>query len=447
PARLSAMAARYGVSRERIRQLKERCLFGLRTGYTLAAMEESLKVVAFRHHHVNFEPLRSSQRDMSGIRLMTHKEQIRLDPDGNKLTERQQDALQMCIAGRRVAVSGCVGSGKSLLAINLALRHARAGKKTLLTCFNRALADYLSSLLSHESNLTVVSFHALCLRHATIAALPIPGGWSNRVWSKRFPELLVRAVDRREDLKFDTIIVDDAQDLKDNWWSALESSLKCHEGSSLFYFFEDNQLVGIRARTLPQTHASIHLDENLRSPRSIMPMIAANHYGLLPMQSGNPACDLPEFFLCQTADEVRRAIAHVFDDLVTTYGIEASDIAVLTPNLPKLSLAFGARLKHGSRLVLRYSEVRNHALLSRIGTFKGLERKAIILTDLDAKFVNQPGDERALMIYQALSRCSQRLVLIGSSEGWKFLSEVARKPYGWQPLPAAMVSEAVRVGL
>ena len=61
----------------------------------------------------------------------------------------------------RLLVEGCVGSGKTLLAVRLAKDHLQQGKKVLLTCFNKNLAAYLVGEFKGYENIDVLNFHEL----------------------------------------------------------------------------------------------------------------------------------------------------------------------------------------------------------------------------------------------------------------------------------------------
>jgi hypothetical protein len=78
------------------------------------------------------------------------------------LTKDQMRVLDFLRSHRRVAVSGGAGTGKTVLALEKARRLSSEGFRTLLTCYNRQLADHLSSLCAGTQNLDVMSFHQLC---------------------------------------------------------------------------------------------------------------------------------------------------------------------------------------------------------------------------------------------------------------------------------------------
>ena len=80
------------------------------------------------------------------------------------LTHDQMRVLDFVRSHRRVAVRGGAGTGKTVLALEKARRLADEGFRTLLTCYNRQLADHLASLCAGTANLDVMGFHQLCHR-------------------------------------------------------------------------------------------------------------------------------------------------------------------------------------------------------------------------------------------------------------------------------------------
>lgn len=61
-----------------------------------------------------------------------------------ELTEEQFNVLDGIDFRKRALIAGCAGSGKTLLAMEMARRFADDGQRVLLTCYNKALAEYLS---------------------------------------------------------------------------------------------------------------------------------------------------------------------------------------------------------------------------------------------------------------------------------------------------------------
>ena len=72
-----------------------------------------------------------------------------------RLTSEQAWILDSLDHNRQLAITGGAGSGKTVLAIEAAVRSATSGQKTLLTCFNVPLANHLRELCSSHPNLRV----------------------------------------------------------------------------------------------------------------------------------------------------------------------------------------------------------------------------------------------------------------------------------------------------
>jgi hypothetical protein len=82
-----------------------------------------------------------------------------------RLSEEQANALFVAERTHRLAVTGCAGSGKTLLALLIAQRLAAEGKYVLLLCFNRPLCDHLRTLLDHTEigqSIRTATFHEVC---------------------------------------------------------------------------------------------------------------------------------------------------------------------------------------------------------------------------------------------------------------------------------------------
>lgn len=73
----------------------------------------------------------------------------------------------------RVFVRGAMGTGKTVVAVREAVTLTKSGRKTLLTCFNRPLAEFLKQKLSKVENLKDGTFHSICRQVAKHASISI----------------------------------------------------------------------------------------------------------------------------------------------------------------------------------------------------------------------------------------------------------------------------------
>ncbi len=434
PARLSGISTKYGISRERVRQLKDRALSHWRNPRQMEYLNQALRMLCYRNASYNFSPTPVSLQTSSqvidfSVTASTHK--------AIELTGAQKAALDKVYLMKGGIITGCAGSGKTVVAAELARKLSSENKKVLVTCFNRPLANHLQEILYGVPGVTVSSFHALCLRFAKATRVSVPGGWNQRSFLDKFPELLKLATARDERLRFDAVIVDEAQEFHENWWHALKSCLK-PTSSELYSFLDDNKLL-CNLNFQPAAHLSVSLrckgnlglltKEFYVSKNELETIDAPVRHNLMP-----------EYFQCQTEEEVKATASFVIANWVHEKNIKASDIVVLTPRLPKFSKIYQTRLKNGLRFVTRKSRVDNHIWLSRISSFKGLERKAVLILDLDDKFSLLSELDRAQLMYMAASRATEYLCIIGNSEAWNFLhSDIARRT-NFYDTPETMVS-------
>lgn len=142
----------------------------------------------------------------------------------DRVTRQNTLALERLDANRKVYVSGGAGTGKSRLAIAWAVRAAQRGERTLLTCFNEPLGAEIRRRTETIDGLTVGPFFPIALSLDGIPPLDIPDSGDTDFWNHQahghlhlyWPEV----VDR-----FDTVVVDEAQDFSPAWLAQLEALL------------------------------------------------------------------------------------------------------------------------------------------------------------------------------------------------------------------------------
>ena len=146
------------------------------------------------------------------------------------LTNEQMKILDFLRRHRRVAISGGAGTGKTVLAVEKAKRLANEGFNTLLTCYNRPLADHLAEVCFNIKNLSVMSFHQLCeqkIKQAhelsgrdflKEAKLTLPG---KDEFDVQIPNALSYSLDIISN-RFDAIVCDEGQDFREEFWFPLE---------------------------------------------------------------------------------------------------------------------------------------------------------------------------------------------------------------------------------
>jgi len=311
-----------------------------------------------------------------------------------QLTQQQCESHRWMLDRDRLAVTGPAGSGKTMLAMERARWLASEGKRTLLTCYNRALAETTAQAMgvAISDRLVVLNFHDLCRYACRAAAMPfvVPESKENesRFYRYEAPLLLTEAVRRVPELYFDAIVVDEGQDFHTQWWNALESlSVLPWDSASLCVFYDDQQNIFV------QRTKKTALPASLGSPVTI-PVVCRNTQAIHRLATTFlapeydidlnfcPEGDPPKVVQAGSDEEVvHQTIAQVNSWLES--GISPGSIAVLAPSTR--TAAYKKLLENPAGMFVdNTSQWQTHdgVLLMSWRRFRGLEADAVILTDL-----------------------------------------------------------------
>ncbi|XKF14678.1 ATP-binding domain-containing protein [Halomonas sp. BLK-85] len=338
------------------------------------------------------------------------------------LTKDQMRVLDSLRSHRRVAVSGGAGTGKTVLALEKARRLASEGFKTLLTCYNRQLADHLSRICAGMKNLDVMSFHQLCYRQVekannfsgrdlvSEAKVTYPG---KGLYDVQLPNAFAYSLEVLPD-RYDAIVCDEGQDFREEFWVPLELLLSDFDNSPLYVFYDDNQNIYSRAGTFPIREEPFTLTINCRNTAPIH-LAAYKHYKGVPVSPPDIEGDDLQFEELPGREAQAAKINSKIVDLVARQGISAGDITVLIADsqrkaeyfaiLRKLPLPKPATwLEEGVR-------ASNTVLVETIQRFKGLESPIVFLWGLDTINLTRSNE----LLYVGMSRAKSLLIVVGTS--------------------------------
>lgn len=334
------------------------------------------------------------------------------------LTEHQAVILDATRLLNRIEVRGGAGSGKTFLAMEQARRLAQRGQRVALVCYSHGLASYLERITATWSRRQqpgyVGEFHAL----GVLWGAPEGPDESLRTeetvkfWEHDLPvQMAELAMQLEPGHRFDSIVVDEAQDFADSWWEPLLIALKDPDEGGLYVFTDEGQRVFNRYGSPPVPLVPLILDHNLRNTRQI-----ANAFQPLvdhPMRFLGGEGPAVEFIACDRGDAM-----DVGDDQIEALleeGWRPEDLALLTTGSRHPEQA--ERQKEGHRAYWDTFWDSDQVFYGHVLGFKGLERRAVVLV------VNDSGQfERSReRLYVGLSRARDRLVVCGDPD---FIREV-----------------------
>jgi hypothetical protein len=331
------------------------------------------------------------------------------------LSRQQSYLLDLMSDNPRILVKGGPGSGKTVLAIEQAMRFAAEGKRVGLLCYNRGLGEYLKRTVE-SIEATKKPFFVGNILDDLVAKWAIAGppvNASKDETSAYYRDFLPNALKAhtqslQDHQKFDAWIVDEAQDLKSEHWDLLKLSLRDPENGIIHVFGDQQQNLFSGTVQLPWFSAIGRLNRNLRSSRAIASSLNEIADSLDEV-SGVIAGTTPEVLLVADKNDAEKKANEYVQYLIDDVGWRPQDIVVIA-----------TRQRHAKHEDLKddpktYWDIyfdNKEVFYTHVSSFKGLERPVVVVA------VNgfPAGTEGLKQLYVAMSRARDDLVLVGATE-------------------------------
>ncbi len=339
--------------------------------------------------------------------------------DGRASAEFDQEQLrcidEMLVQNPRALVCGGAGTGKTWIAQEAARRMAAKGKRVLLVCFTEALGHWLRQELA-PAGIEVwpvkrFGLHLLELADSPLTAPEQRRDWTPDFWQSVIPRALSQAADVIANYAIDVLIVDEAQDFDSDDWALIERLSGATE--HLWSFCDPAQTLWL-GRSLPA--------EKL-GPRYLLIRKYRCHETIQALASvyESTAADGPdELTLSLIAEGANKGrIAFVRGEsrgalsglLITEInrlldgGLDRSDIVIVSLVSRTTQGAIASLGRLGRYRLVRADDERmgEEIVADSVFRFKGLERRAVILTDLSLRSPEEAAMRRAKM-YVAITR-------------------------------------------
>ena len=310
------------------------------------------------------------------------------------LTDNQQDIFDGLRDNERCLVRGSAGTGKTLIAINLARELAAEDNRVAFFCYNRQLADYLKKNTNDDNltccgSLTDYMFDML-QKHSAESIKSCEIKDKNKFYRETLPTLFAECFIENEFLPFDYLILDEAQDLMtEQYLEILDLILSggLDDGNWYFFMDADRQNIfhaglsydGIKKMLKDRRifYARFELKDNCRNSISIIHEIdnlfgSNTHYPDVE-EKGAPVIRRT---YKKDKDQATKLVA-VVNELLSD-GISPESITILSPY--RFDNSVVARVS--SEIPVSVERDNGKVFFSTIDSFKGLENSVVIITDL-----------------------------------------------------------------
>jgi hypothetical protein len=314
----------------------------------------------------------------------------------------------------RLRVQATAGSGKTFVAHAFFEKALGKGRRPLLVCFNRPLAERLKALIGQVGR--VSTFFGLC--HVFLAErgrkLDFDQMKTDREFWRRVADM-VTAEAVPDSWQFDCLIVDEGQDFEQEWFEILRLFLR-DDADVLWLEDPDQNLLGKPSVRL-DGFVRFRTRVNHRTPASVARFIQRT----LPI-AFECGSDLPGLGVTVTpyerSEDQPRLVGKIVDGLLEQ-GFRYGDIAVVTMGSGQRSL-FSARERAGRHDLRRFTgeydlfgnqvSTPGRLLFDSVNRFKGQQAAAVVLVDVDPDPATLELEQRRL--FCGMTRATVKLDLL-----------------------------------
>lgn len=323
-----------------------------------------------------------------------------------------QDSILDCLHNYgQVQIVGGAGTGKTFIGIKKAVRDAYDEKKVLFTCCNEELVSFVKSKVTHYPRVDVYTYEELMQsilgeRYETLPENSY-GNKSCFEWMDDVPN----------EAKYDSIIVDEAQDFDVDMGLSIRSLLKNDKTSSLYVFYDKNQNVfEMEFENAFAIDAPPYvLRYNIRNTGSIY-QCAVERSNLGNDTIANSIVGVhPEIHNCKKPSHAIKELSLIVNRLIKKEFVPAKSIVVIS-DLPYVNSILAGEQRIGAyNLVFKhYKDVaENEICFKTVEEFKGLESDVVIyltheFTDIPSSAINKRKE------YVAITRARYYLYILNT---------------------------------
>jgi len=341
-----------------------------------------------------------------------------LEEDMEFFTKEQFIALDAMADNQRVIYKGPAGVGKTILAMEAALRAANQDHKVLFLCKNKLLTHYLQEHSQHR-NIDILSITQLLEAQVDKSFIKSQDREKDNYWKVNLPqEAYTNLIGKNAEYTF--LVMDEAQDIliNEDWVDCIELFLKGGIASGKWNIFGDFELQNLYSlftnddllqniKFRANNVASFNLTLNCRNLKEVSNLNFSLSGLTIPyskyLRTNKPISASKYYFYSSEKDQFRKLRTQV--TALLRSGFKPNDIVILS----KVSELNSIAKKYFNDLSARAYEFSDkNVQFTSIHKFKGLEAPIIILTDFDEIETNASKK----LLYVGASRATESVIYL-----------------------------------
>lgn len=371
-------------------------------------------------------------------RVRTAKDRLNeFDKEVKKYTEEQHRILDSIRLNTRSVTQGSAGTGKTMIAIESAVRSAAEGKSVLLTCYNRLIGEWMQRQLEQwKDKIIVSSLHLFLFEQSKGFDYDRSKGNTQDFYNRYLPLLLRDIYQKGIYEKFDKLIIDEGQDLVRPEYLALFDALLTNglaKGNWEIYGDFEKQAIYAQLSKQEMFHllngagqyANFLLTRNCRNTRQIGEETSMmSGFEQPPFLLEHLEGIAVEYHFYQNEVHQQRLLTEQLKK-ISELKLSVHELIIISPRKLEYSCA-------GSPIGLTIKEIKtvpdaesdqNFWRFSTIQGYKGMESNYVIITDIE----DITGEAARSLLYVGMSRAKYSLVLLIAESMRKEYQEILKR--------------------
>ena len=365
-------------------------------------------------------------------RVRTVRERLtEFDKEVKKYTEEQYRILDSIQLNDRSLTQGSAGTGKTMIAIESAVRAASEGKTVFLTCYNRLIGEWMQKQVEEwKDKITVSSLHSFLFEQSRGFDYDKSQYNKQDFYSKYLPLLLKDIYQKGISKKFDKLIIDEGQDLiREEYLTLFDAMLEGGLQNGNWEIYGDFEKQAIYAQLSKEEmfdllkgsgqHSNFLLKINCRNTKQIgeetslisgfeKPPFLLEHLEGIPV----------EYIFYTDKAHQKTLLAEQLQKL-SANRIPLNELIILSPRKFEISCSKSVQdfpireIKNNSEV----SSVQRFFGFATVQAYKGMESNYVLITDIE----DLSGEIAKSLLYIGMSRARYGLIL--------FIAEAVRNEY------------------
>lgn len=356
-------------------------------------------------------------------RVRTVKERLaEFDKEVMKYTEEQYRILDSIQLNERSVTQGSAGTGKTMIAIESAVRAAAEGKTVFLTCYNRLIGEWMQKQVEEwKDKITVSSLHSFLFEQSEGFDYDRTQSSKQDFYSKYLPLLLKDIYQKGISKRFDKLIVDEGQDLiREGYLSLFDSMVTGGLQNGNWEIYGDFERQAIyaqltRAEMLDLLkgsgqHSNFLLKINCRNTKQVgeetslisgfeKPPFLLEHLEGIPV----------EYLFYKEEAEQKKLLAELLKKL-SQNKLPLHELIIVSPRKFENSCSYSfsgftiREIKSSSEI----AATQNFFGFATVQSYKGMESNYVVITDIE----DLTSEIAKSLLYVGMSRAKYGLILL-----------------------------------